>query len=377
MYIDGRLGQSIMTSDSEDGYAINGWSSGPQMPDAWDSAICDEGRNLKGVAGDFAYWTRELQIAILRQNGKYFNVNGIAQFDVYLINEGKLAAGSYTLKLRVKDGDGNYTSYTNDSPVNVTGGDTFAQKFLDNVSITMNSGWKGGQITVEGKLYNGSTEVANGAEQVLLRNRSSYYSKLSPFTGAVYSWAAAKTAITDTGVSVSDFLTGLGTLKYIAAGSVPDSATLDNMLQRVSNSGTLLIVKFDSNWATTLYNKGILAQNVTSWGGAQSGGWNGNVWGYLDHFTGGQAVPSVGTIGTNSWEVPGDPNGFYPFESSYTKGAYGFSFGRNNYLYVLIGTINYGSGKILLDATYQIDGNNVFNDLLFYNFIYKGCNNQW
>ena len=61
------------------GFAINGWSGGPQLPDQWDSAICDEGRFLKGPSADYAYWTRDCQIAIQRGNGKYFKP-GEAEF---------------------------------------------------------------------------------------------------------------------------------------------------------------------------------------------------------------------------------------------------------------------------------------------------------
>ena len=369
MYINGRLGQVIMCSDSEDGYAINGWSSGCQLPLEWDSAILDEGRNLKGVAYDFAYWTRDLQVAILRQNGKYFDVGDIAKFDVHLINEGKLEVGKYTLKLRVKDGNGAYTEYSKNKQVTVAGGDTYAQKFLDDVSIAMDGRWKGGYITVEGKLYRDKEVVASGAEQVLLRNRASYKSVISPFTGAVCGWPAAKAAIRDAGVTVSDYSLELGKVDYITAGSLPSGNELSDILKRVKDEGTLLIIRFDSTWAEALNEVGILLEKVTTWGGEQTGHWTGNGWGYVDYFIGDQAIPGGETIGTNSWEVPGDPRGFYPFKSGYRQGAYGAYFARHDTLLVIIGTIDYGKGMIVLDATYPIDEDNVFNDMLFYKLI--------
>lgn len=228
MYADGRIGQSTMIYDSQDGFAINGWSNGPQLPDDWDSAICDEGRNLKGPASDYAYWVRDLQIVIRRLNGKYFNAEDTAIFDIHLINEGKIPAGTYTLKLRVKDGAGDYTSYSHEISVQVAGGETYGQKLVDALSIPMEKSWKGGYITLEGKLYDdNSKEVADGGEQVLLRNRPSYKADIAGLQGAVCGWPAAKAAIADTGVAVSDYADSLGRQDYIAAGAAPDTKTLE------------------------------------------------------------------------------------------------------------------------------------------------------
>lgn len=535
MYTDGRLGQRIMCSDSEDGYAINGWSSGPQGngPEGtgesdWDSAIVDEGRNLKGPAGDFLYWVRDLQVAILRQNGKYFNAGQAALFDVYLINEGKLETGDYNLKIRVADGKGNYTAYLKEFAVRVGGGDVYAQKLTDDLAVKMEENWHGGYITIEGTLYDADgTLKTEGKEQVLLMNRPSYNADISGYEGAVHAWPAAKQAIRDAGVAASDFSPGNEKYDYIAAGNylaktewkincgdyaldglgtdagysegktlssgdtvtndygypnamksyrfgekfgyrlelpngnytvklyfcevyhnnqgqrefdvriedvlklvgfdifeqagghnkgiekvfkgisvtdgvlniefsakidnalvniivvqyegvTPQPATtkaiLDNMLKKVYDDGTELIIKFDENWADELFRRGILSRQVTSWGGMQTSYWNGNGWGYIDYFIGDSAVPSKATIGTNGWEVPSDPYGFWPFESPYPQAAYGAHFARHDKLHVLIGEIVYGSGKILLVPCYPVDSRNAFCDLLFYNFISKTSN---
>ena len=109
MYTDGRLTQIILSNDAESGFAINAWSGGstplppqsaagfsfPQAFWEWYSGIVDEARNLKGPAEDYAYWTRPLQIAIFRNNGKYFHPGDKISFDIYLINEGQLPAGDY------------------------------------------------------------------------------------------------------------------------------------------------------------------------------------------------------------------------------------------------------------------------------------------
>jgi hypothetical protein len=393
MYIDGRLGQVIMLSDPVDGYAINGWSAGPQAADVipdedfnWESAILDEGRNLKGVASDFAYWVRDLQVAIIRKNGKYFKPGDKGEFDIHIINEGKVPAGNYTLSIRMIDGAGNETAFQHDVSVDVKGGDTYAQKLIDSLVVPFDDSYHAGHITIEGKLYDGTTVAADGAEQVLLQNRPSWHKEISPYTIAVSGWAAAKTAIQDAGATVVDFSISTDKLDFICAAGMPD-ASFSNMLNRVNNDGTTLIIKFTQEWADALVTAGLLSKDVTHWisGETQTGWWNGNGWGYLDYYIGDRAVPSKSTIGTNSWEVPGDPQGFYPFESPYPQTAYGAHFARpdkfqyspdlpddKHSISVLIGAIQYGKGKVILDASYWVDDNHALNDMLFYNFINYG-----
>ena len=70
---------------------------------------------------------RDLQIAIIRQNGKYFKPGDNGEFDIHLINEGRIPAGNYTLSIRVIDGVGDEMSFQHDVTVAVAGGDTYAQ----------------------------------------------------------------------------------------------------------------------------------------------------------------------------------------------------------------------------------------------------------
>jgi hypothetical protein len=392
MYIDGRLGQVIMLSDAVDGYAINGWSAGPQAAEVipeedfnWESAIVDEARNLKGVASDFAYWVRDLQIAIIRQNGKYFKPGDIGEFDIHLINEGRIPSGNYTLSIRVIDGLGDEMSFQHYVSVAVTGGDTYAQILIDSLVVPFDDSYHAGHITVEGKLYDGTTVVADGAEQVLLQNRPSWNKDIASYKIAVSDWSAAKTAIQDANVRVVDFSTSSDKLDFICAAGIPD-VSLSDMLDRVNTDGTTLIIKFNHEWADALLNSGLLSKNVTHWvsGDTQTPWWNGNGWGYLDYFIGDQALPSGSTISTNSWEVPADPQGFYPFESPYLQTSYGAHFARpdkfeysedlpddRHSISVLIGAIQYGKGKVILDASYWVDHNHALNDMLFYNFIVR------
>lgn len=46
--------------------------------------------------------------------------------------------------------------------------------------------------------------------------------------------------------------------------------------------------------------------------------------------------------------------------------------GDKRTLLVLVGSIRYGKGQILLNPGYPVDANQPFNDLLFYNILTKG-----
>ena len=371
MYIDGRLGQAIQLSNANDGYAINGWSgTNLSLGDdilAWYSALCDEGRNLKGPAEDLAYWIRPLQIAIVRQNGKYFKAGETAKFNVSLFNENKIPAGEYELQLKVKDGNGTYTNFRTEQKVAVKGGDYFTQLFYSNLAVTMDAAWKGGYITVEANLLKNSKIVAEGAEQVLLQNRKSYCADLKNKTIAVMNWAAAEKALKEAGVTVSIFSKATKTSTILAAGK-PTTEILAELLKQVE-AGTKLVIKFDSAWAKALYDNKILKEPVTVWGGKQKEYWNGNGWGYVDGLVGNQAIPSGRCIGTNSWEVPADPTGFEPFVSNYSQNSYGAFFFRPDTLLTLFGEISYGKGRIILAPSYPVDANEAFNDMVFFEML--------
>ena len=371
MYIDGRLSQSAMISNSNDGFAINGWSETNQsLADSylsWYSAICDEGRNLKGPASDYAYWTKELQIAALRTNGKYFKVGDTAKIDIHLINEGKLAAGKYMLVTSVTDGNGKNVGVNFSKEIQVKGGDDYAQLLVNKYAILMKSTFHAGYITLHCSLNREGKPVATGIEQVLLSNRSSFTKDLLGKTGIVSHWDAAEKAINEAGGNLIS-LSSPNQPSYIAVGDVVDESTFKNMLAKVKE-GTTLVIRFDSLWADFLYQQKILKQRVTLWGGHQKGFWNGNGWGYLDTYIGNQAIPSKTCIGTNSWEVAADPKGFYPFVSNYPQQSNGAFFFRPEELLTLLGTIQYGKGKIILAPSYNVDEQQAFNDLLFFKMI--------
>ncbi len=401
LYMMGRHAQTILANETADGYAINGWSSGPQNGDGdWDSAMCDEARNLKGPAEDFRYWIRPAQIAITRTAGKYFQPGEKARFDVYLINGGVIPAGEYRLELTARDGAGRLTGWKWERPLKVLGGDAYAQCIQvdrplrgsegPGVELPLQADWHAGFITVEGRLYQGDKVVADGKEQVLLRNRPTWKADLAGLKGAVLGWPGAEKALAEAGSSVRPMADVKGSVGFIAAGALPDEKQLEGLLRRVKEDGTLLVVKFDPAWAELLHRAGVLSGPVKEWGGKQTKEWLGNGWGYLDHFVGDQVVPGKAILGTCGWEVPSDPVGFYPFSSKHRLTTYGVYVARPwtasgppgkddalPTLLVLCGCIEYGKGRILLTPGYPIDEEQAFNDLLFFNMLRMGCAGQW
>ena len=391
MYTNGRLGQVIMSHDEIDGYAINGWTDGPQTYDAWSSAMLDMGRNLKGPAEDIRYWNRPLQVAMFRNNGKYFNVGDTAEFRICIINEGVLKAGKYDLNITVKDGRGSQTEFSNSISVEIQGGDVFAQEVYRSFPVVMQPHWHAGHITIAGTLFSGGDTITSGTEQVLLQNRPSWHNELLGKKIAVVDWDAAEEALVESGIEIRPL--DDTDLEIILAGNLNDTALVSGLIRRLEDRPIRLILRFDAKWADYLYSKRLLSEKVVAWGGYQSHDWNGNGWGYIDRYIGNQAVPSADIISTRSWEVPGDPYGFYPFKSFYEQEAYGVYLARtaypepkwgdlagkgeflssvfteNNQLLVLMGRLEYGDGEIILAPSYPVDEDNPFNDLLFFKLI--------
>lgn len=378
MYIDGRFSQTLCSYDALDGYAINGWSSGPQvgsnlpknerMIEDWDSAIVDEGRNLKGPAEDYAYWTRPLQIAIFRNNGKYFSPNEKAEFRIVFINEGKLPKGNYNLKLTVNDGFGQKCESDTNMPIIVEGGDVFSQE-IGLHSVTLNDSMAHGHITIVGQLVDKDGKVAaDGSEQILLNNPKSYGEKLQNIKIAVYDWQNAKQILSMANGSIEDY-NNQGNYDCILSEGVPKEG-LDNMLKKAED-GASLVVKFDEKWANELLKAGILSAPVSEWGCEQEGFWYGNGWGYISEYIGNQAVPSKDVIGTNSWEVKSDPQGFYPLESEYKTKVHGLWMARHDILRVILAEISYGKGKIILNTAYEVNEEDILSSLILLNSITK------
>ncbi len=377
MYINGRLSQAILSDNTNDGYAINGWSGADQnLGDdmlAWYSAISDEGRNLKGPAPDYNFWIRGLQITARRMNGKYFEPGDTVRFRIGLINENKIPPGIYQLDIRVTDGMDHLTGYRLQKEVRVNGGDDYAQIFVNELQIIMEKSWNAGYITLNCNLLKDGKVVAEGKEQVLLKNRSSWQDHLSQQKILTLNWKAAELALQEAGIVLPAFSPALKT-DCILAGKVMNENTFILVLKQVK-AGAVLIVKFDSAWAELLYNQKILKSSVTDWGGVQKPYWNGNGWGYIDLLSQNIAVPSGYTIGTNSWEANSDPVGFEPFESNFPQKSHGAFFFRPGNLFTLLGEIVYGKGKIILAPSYPVDDNEAFNDMIFFGLIISSTKN--
>lgn len=377
MYTDGRLGQRIMACSANDGYAINGWSPGPDMPDDWSSAITDMNRNVNGSASDMAYWNRPLQIAIFRMKGKYFNVGDKATYQICLINEGKLPKGTYELNLRLKDGIGRVAKFKLKKPIEVAGGDCFAQTLIDSLKVTMTKDLAPGYITLEASLVKNGKTVADGAEQVLLKNRGKAMLDHPARHIAVRGWAEASCVLRQSGIPTE---TNVSPSSYIIIGKDATSEDWDEALLAVQ-AGANALIRMDSISAEKLFARGLLAAPVKTWGGLQTGYWRGNGSAYIGDFLGSQSIPSHGVISTRSWEVTGDPKGFWPFESKYAHHVYSAYFAHkqqsdshfndDNNTLVVMGGIDYGKGHIILSSAYFVDEDNAFTDMLFFGMIGK------
>ncbi|WP_071134065.1 glycoside hydrolase family 2 [Millionella massiliensis] len=382
-YTNGRLGQVVMTNNHTDGYAQNGWSPGPDMPDEWASAILDQNRNLNAPAEEMAYWNRPLQVAILRQNGKYFDVGDTVAVRVCLVNEGILPAGDYEWSLRIEDGAGRVQLQTEPQTIHVAAGAVFAQTLADRYAFTTAAGWRSGYITITGQLQQHGKTVAEGVEQVLLRNRPSQGERFEGCRITVIDWPAATQALTDTGIATSQTLNNSTQRNDRArtlflVGKSADRSTLEPILREVRN-GADLILQTDSLMGEQLYRLGLLNQRIEVWGGTQTGHWNGNGSSYIECFAGQRAFATAHTISTRSWEAEGEPRGFYPFSSRHPLRLYGVyvanQFERNplfpesKNVLVTYGEISYGRGRILLNSSYWVDEATVFSDLLFFNML--------
>lgn len=378
MYSAGRVCQDMMACDYEDGFAFNGWGEGG---DDFTCGLLNGIRTPKGPVSDFSYWVRDLQVVIQRKNGKYFKIGDSAKFDISLINEQKIEKGNYTLDIKVNDDIGNMIA-SRSNQINVEAGDVYAQRLMKDFSVSFSKENKAGFITVSATLYKDKKFIATGKEQVLLQNRASFGNDIKHKNYAVTNWPEAKNAIEQAGGMVSDLASNF--VDYIFASNdtiCPLENVIDNILDKVKKEGTTLILKFDEQTANLLYNKGLLSEKVTLWRGKTikkegTAPHDFNGWGYINKFAGDKSFPGRDIISTNSWECPGNPMGFYPFKSSYSVTSYGACLFRGPFLKwstpdltILLGQINYGKGKIILNPCYHVDENNAFTDLLFFNFI--------
>ena len=361
-----------MTNDHTDGYAINGWSPGPDMPDEWASAIVDQNRNMNASGEEMSYWNRPLQVAIMRQNGKYFQVGDTVRVKICLINEGKLSKGSYVFQLRIRDGLGQEQFVSKPWPIQVLGGETYAQVILPDYSFVLQEDWNSGHVTIEGEVLNDQQVMAEGKEQVLFRNRTSQRKRLQDCSINVINWPEAEKAMNEAKIPLDP------KSSLILAGKGISKNELKQLLKKVY-AGTNLILQTDSLMGEQVFQLGLLDKRIETWGGIQTGHWNGNGSSYIETFVGNQSIPSGKSISTRSWEAQGDPKGFYPFSSKYPLRIHGLyvanQFKRNphftdgNNVLVTYGEIKYGKGHILLNTSYWIDENTVFADWLFFNML--------
>jgi hypothetical protein len=378
MYIDGRLCQVMSSYNGLDGFAINGWSSGPQAgthlkardPQRtyidWDSAIVDEGRNLKGPAEDYAYYTRPLQVAIFRTNGKYFKPGEIVKLRVALINEAVLNQDTYSLRIRMRDESGRESVIKENELVDVRGNNVFSQEVCE-IRTKIPDNFTHGHVSFCAELLDSKgVVITDGAEQVLFSNPKSLVGKIGKLQGANYQWKTAEEILRKAGANVQTFNINQE-YDYIVAKEIKGGIDVRRVLEKVKN-GSKLIIEFDRDWANLLFQEGILKEEVSQWGCKQEGFWYGNGWGYISRYVG-NAIPSGGVIGTNGWQPSCDPQGFYPLVSDNKTTVDGLWFARHDVVRVLNATIEYGKGKIILNPSYRLSKKDVLSTVIFYNMI--------
>lgn len=369
MYADGRNAQTIMSYDKSSGYAINAWSggNGTEGESGWYSGMTDENRNIKGFSEIYKYYSRPLQLAIMRtsEGKKLFKPGETARFRIVLINQNVIKGGKYLIILSVKDCTGCVFD-KKEIEINIKGGDTFAQSVAKEYEVQLTEKMHGGYIKIEGILKNEEGNfVTNGYEEIMLSNRKSYYEDLKGTKCSAYKYPGAVLALKEAEADISD-----ENYDFIAAQEVPADKELYSIISEVRDRGAVLMIKFDRRWSEALYKIGILSEPVTEWDTIQSGYWNANGFGYIELPGGNDKY-----IGVNSWEFTSKPQGFYPLSTCYKTVIRGVHIARPDKIRILMAELILGKGRIILNPSFDIADNTPMTDLLFYEMANK--NSEW
>jgi beta-galactosidase len=346
-YLQGRVIENARMNNYRDGYAINGWEC---MKSDNHSGVVDQLRNLKGEARYITDYTRPLYIAV-KVRHKIAHTGDQAMADLFIVNENALAAGTYTLTLTVLKPSGAVAQVYSGS-VRVTGGDTFGELLAQAIAFNLDGG--AGYYRLKAKLLSGSTQVADGHEDILTVD---WKSMTVPSTGAIASDNAALTAFLNTtkGLNLPQFSTGLGTLKYIVTTGT-GNFTKSDLLSRVNTDGTTLIIVDNANtWMSTLTSSGVVTGSVGTM--TQSQNWVGGGYFVRRH-------PMFNYLPVNcamNWE-------YQNFVSYYLANGkqYGFQMSgeepvvtdwdnHEHRLCTSVGILTYGKGKIIFSALDIVD----------------------
>jgi beta-galactosidase len=346
-FLHGRIIENARMNNYRDGYAINGWEC---MKSDNHSGVVDQLRNLKGDAKLIADYTRPLYVAV-KSRQMIEHVGDQAHVDLFIVNENALAAGTYTLTLTVLKPSG-ATSQVYSGSAKVTGGDTFGELLMQNITFALDGG--AGYYRLKARLLSGSSQVADGHEQILTVD---WKSMTVPATGAIASNNTALTAFLNTtkGLNLPQYSNSLGTLKYIVATGSGNFIRSD-LLSRVNTGGTTLIIVDSANsWMSTLSSSGVVTGSVGTM--TQSQNWVGGGYFVRKH-------PTFNSLPVNcamNWEY----QNFVSYNLANGK-QYGFQMtgedpvvtdwdNHEHRLCTSVGILSYGKGKIIFSTLALVD----------------------
>ena len=172
----GRRIECLRICDPNDGYAINGWDA---TVDNDHSGVVDTYRNPKGDPAILAYYNQPFYVAV-KARQIVAETGDTVLADFYAVNEEDVK-GPHTLRVTATASDGK-PCFSQDFPVNLTGGDVFGQLLQPGVPIPLNG--SPGMYTINAALLDPSgTEKTRGHDTVFTVDwKSSTFSG----NGAVY-----------------------------------------------------------------------------------------------------------------------------------------------------------------------------------------------
>lgn len=211
-YEHGRLVENARIADGTELYILNGFED--MKFDNFSGAV-DVFRNLKGTPELISQYMRPLMVSV-KCRDKIGEVGEVNQFDMYVLNEHTLAAGTYKVKAKVKKPDGT-EEFVFAGEVNISGGDTFSDLVKSEIPVKLNGGK--GYYYVTAQLLDGQgRKIADGHDELFAVDWKS--DKLSG-KGAVIGGDEMLAFARDVkGADVVPYSNSLGKLDYIVVGTV-------------------------------------------------------------------------------------------------------------------------------------------------------------
>lgn len=249
-YYQGRVIENIRMNNIVDGYAVNGWES---MKLENHSGIVDCYRHPKGDVDLIARYNRPLYLAV-KMNHKVLNVGDTTTVDVFIVNENDVK-GSYTLRLRAIDDQGNVVASTK-RRVSVAGGSTYGQ--------LLTQGWK---VAPTGEGYTRIEAVLEGHRQAITSGSDSLFAVRLTTEGISTEGMVADTSgvlgrfLKSMGIDLPSYRSGEPTGRYLVVGAFEPQqwgSGQSDLLNWVSRGNTLILIGNVERWAEYLGEKEVL-----------------------------------------------------------------------------------------------------------------------